>query len=123
MNELLQKTLSQGTLISYALFDALATIVALGIYFQVIPEFAMLFRNFGADLPLLTELYLARPGPVWTVIFLTLAIQQVALVLVFRGGSIGAQRVFIGALLVDVLTVPLGIIAIYLPIFTLGQAI
>jgi type II secretory pathway component PulF len=106
-----------------AVLDVGGSVAVLAIYFFVIPQFIALFQNFGAHLPTLTMLFILRPGPYWTFIFVNVVVSQVALIMVAQRRSLVAQNVLVGTLCIDGLTMVLAIVAMYWPIFELGRAI
>lgn len=105
-----------GTLM---LFGALAvSVVAAAVPTLVVPHFAEMLRNFGAELPLLTRLVMDYAGLLWAIPVVTLLIWRL-----WPDRTQGLVLALGFALAMLLGLVPLLIVALYLPIFNLGASV
>ena len=106
---------------------AMATLSAViyGIIFLVTPSFAHLFAGFGADLPLLTRIYLGS-GP-WLIVLGILGFAPPILFALNRKAEQHVRNIFIGwsigGLLLSVAIFVGWVVASYLPIWKMGATV
>ncbi len=117
-------TASKWTLLLCAAMATLSSIIY-GIIFVLTPSYAKLFMGFGADLPLLTRLYLAS-GP-WLIVLGIVGFTPVVLFALNRRAEQRERNVYIGlsvgSLLLALFIFAGWVVASYLPIWTMGSTI
>jgi type II secretory pathway component PulF len=85
---------------------------------RVVPEFSEVFRAFGADLPLITRVFVHHAWVFWLI--------PAAVLLAWFAWPNPRHRALAAALIGTVgllLMVPTTVLAMYLPIFRLGAAV
>ncbi|EDM81267.1 hypothetical protein PPSIR1_40325 [Plesiocystis pacifica SIR-1] len=101
---------------------ALATVIEVGWFrLRVLPEFAVMFRELGGELPAATRLVFGGAP-----FFLALLLAGLAVVLGVRGAHREGGRGTIAVVIAAVTALGLGvgvITALYLPVFQLGGSI
>ncbi len=115
---------SHWTVLLCAVMAVLAAVIY-GLIFLLTPSFASLFAGFGADLPLLTRLYLAS-GP-WLVVLGIVGFAPPILFALNRQAEQRTRNLFmgwsIGGLLLSMAIFVGWIVASYLPIWKMGAAV
>ncbi|UUY06652.1 hypothetical protein LRS11_12355 [Pseudomonas sp. J452] len=114
--------LSKLKLVLHGLSLLAAALVAYS-FWSSLPAFADVFSSFGAELPLLTQLVVDYPQAVWSVLRGGLAHQLAWLLLWVAVRERWAHVGLLLASLVAWLLVALQIVAVYLPLLSLGQVV
>jgi type II secretory pathway component PulF len=100
----------------------LAAIAIAAVVNLVIPQFDQVFRNFGAELPLLTRLFVAGRYALFGLPVLVLAAWALTPRRTPPGNERGIVALVVGIGL-GVILLPLCVIAMYLPIFQLAAVV
>jgi type II secretory pathway component PulF len=89
----------------------------------VMGQFVDLFRGFGADLPLFTQWFISHVTLIWVTVLATLAAQLILFVVYIVDRDPRVRRVFWWMAFVNLACVATLLVAMYLPIFKLGEVV